>query len=395
MTIRESVAEPEDGSPSPSVGAVASTHRSQWRLAGGALGLAGLVLAVATIGPLYQTGSAVWASLADTAWAGTPPASLPIGACINLGNHFETPSGGEHPGKRLDAGDMANIRAAGFNTVRLPVNWRSQSDPNPPYQIDPQWLARVSDMVDAALANGLNVIIDSHHFFAVNTDPDANTVRLAAIWKQLATHFAQKSPKRVWFELHNEPHDSLTNDNLMKVLGPSLAAIRSVSPTRPVIIGGEHASHVDSLATLELPSDPYVFPTFHYYEPFFFTHQGATWGKGKPPPLGRVYGIPGDAERLVTDTQKVRNYIQRTGKIPFIGETGAYDTAPLPQRVRYVRAVHRAFTPLGVSQCYWGYTNTFPFYDYKAQRWLPGMLGAIGLHDPVPPAVHPTAAAAQ
>ena len=53
--------------------------------------------------------------------------------------------------------------------------------------------------------------------------------------------------------------------------------VRASNPTRPVVIGGEFWSGIDSLATLPLPDDPYLVATFHYYEPFAFTHQGAPW----------------------------------------------------------------------------------------------------------------------
>jgi endoglucanase len=344
---------------------------------------------------LTQQIGAFLASSSWTAGAKAQPQSLPIGACINL-NHFAPSLGGESPGKRLDAGDMANIRAAGFKTIRLQVNWRSQSDPSSPHTIDPKWLARVSDMVDAAQAEGLTVILVNQNFFL--HDPAAGSKAskdwMTAVWRQLARHFANKDTAHLWFELNNEPNLPFTNANLMDSLGPSLAEVRKVSRDRPVIIGGERSSRVESLETLSLPDDPNVWPTFHYYEPYFFTHQGATWGKGKMPPLGRAYGVlseaerrarmPGDADRLAADVEKVRAYIRRTGKIPFLGETGAYDTAPLPQRVAYVRNMHRAFEPLGVPQCYYSYTNNFEFFSHKTNTWLPGMLEAIGLHDPGP-----------
>lgn len=311
---------------------------------------------------------------------------LPIGACINLGNFLEGRSGGEYPGKRLDESDLDNVRAAGFNTVRLPVNFMRQSDPNPPHRIDPQWLVRVTGLVDAARARGLKVILDNHNFFAdVTADSlDARKEWLASVWKQLAIHFADRPTSQLWFELSNEPGEPINNRNLMDILGPSLAEIRKVSRTRPVIIGGERSSRVESLETLQLPDDPNVWPTFHYYEPFMFTHQGATWMKIKPPPIGRPYGVTGDADRLSSDIARVQAYIDRTGKIPFIGETGALDTAPLPQRVTYVRTIHRRFSALRVPQCYWTYAKNFTFYDYRSRMWLPGMLEAIGLRNPGP-----------
>jgi endoglucanase len=320
------------------------------------------------------------ALLASAASAADAPRSLPVGACINMGDQLETQSETAHGGARIEEADFARIRAAGFTTVRIPVRWSDKTGDAPGYAIDPKWMARVTEVVDQALAQHLNVILNDHHFEALDSDPAANSAKLAAIWTQVAAHFANRPTRTLWFEIANEPHDKLDNANLMTTLGPALAAIRQSNPTRAVVIGGDTWSGIDSLATLTLPEDANVYPTFHYYEPFDFTHQGAGWVKPSPPPLGRVYGTSADAQRLVDDTAKIRAYTARTGLIPFMGESGAYDAhIPLDQRVQYTRAVHDAFTPLGVGICGWAYTNTFPYYDHQAKRWLPGMRGASGL----------------
>jgi endoglucanase len=318
--------------------------------------------------------------LASTAPAAGPPKSLPVGACINMGDQLEAQSETAHGGARIEAADFKRIRAAGFTTVRIPVRWSDKTGDGPDYKIDPKWMARVTEVVDQALAANLNVILNDHHFNALDDDPPANSAKLAAIWQQVAAHFANRPTKTLWFEIENEPHEKLTNAILDETLAPALAAIRASNPKRPVVIGGDNWSGIDSLATLELPDDPNVYPTFHYYEPFDFTHQGAGWVKPAPPKLGRVYGSAADVQRLVTDTAKIRAYVARTGLVPFMGESGAYDAhIPLEQRVQYTRAVHDAFAPLGVGICGWAYTNTFPYYDHKAGRWLPGMRGAAGL----------------
>ena len=302
---------------------------------------------------------------------------LPVGTCINMGNSLETMREGAH-GKRIDAADFQRIRAAGFTTVRIPVRWMHRSDDKPPYTVDPAFMDRVEAVVDQALAADLNVILNSHHFDALDKDPAGTAPWLAGVWKQVAARFAGKPEAKLWFEISNEPHDKLTNANLLATLNPSLAAIRATNPTRAVVIGGENWSGIDSLATLELPDDPNVYPTFHYYEPFDFTHQGAGWVDPSPP-LGRQYGTQADAERLVTDVGKVKRYMARTGKKPFIGETGAYEVIPLAERAEYHRAVHDAFAPLDLGICAWAYTNTFPFWDQKTEQWLPGLRAAMGL----------------
>jgi endoglucanase len=241
-------------------------------------------------------------------------------------------------------------------------------------------MARVEHVVGLARSAGLNVVLNSHNFDDLHAKPAENTDRLAGIWRQVADRFAGQSRDHLWFEIENEPHDRLTNANLIATLSPALAAIRKGNPDRPVIIGGEFWSGIDSLATLELPDDPNVVPTFHYYEPFDFTHQGATWVTPTPP-LGRVYGTGADVERLNRDVAKVRDYIKRTGKTPFLGEFGANGTIPTDQRVAYQRAVRVAFDATGIGMCAWGYTNTFPLYDNSKKAWVPGMRSAMGLKE--------------
>ena len=305
---------------------------------------------------------------------------LPVGTCINMGNHLEPERESGWGGKRLEAADFVRIRAAGFDTVRIPVRWSNKTRQQPDYAIDPEWLARVTEVVDQALAADLNVILNDHNFEALHEQPQANRDKRAAIWRQVAAHFADRPVGRLWFEIENEPHGALTNDNLVATLTPALAAIRATNPDRPVVIGGSNWSGIDSLATLELPEDPNVHPTFHYYEPFDFTHQGATWAGQVPKARTRDYGTRADAERLATDVAKLEAYIARTGLTPFMGETGSYDGGTsLAERIQYHAAVREAFAPTGIGTCAWAYTNTFPFWDREKGQWLPGLRAAFGL----------------
>ncbi len=311
--------------------------------------------------------------------------SLPVGRCVNMGNSLEAPNEGDWGGKRIDADDFKRIADAGFDTIRLPVRWASHAGANAPYVIDPAFMARVKTIVGNARARGLNVILDSHNFDALHADPsDANIARLAGMWSQIGAAFAVEPEEHLWFEIENEPHGKFNDTNLLLVLRPALAEIRKTNPTRAVIIGGESWSGVNSLKTLVLPDDANVIPTFHYYDPFDFTHQGATWVNPSPP-MGRAYGRPEDRRQLEEDVAKVRGYIARTGKTPFMGEFGANTPIPLYDRVRYQMTVRLAFDRLGIGMCAWGYTNTFPLWDQQSKQWLPGMRAAMGLREPMLP----------
>ena len=53
-------------------------------------------------------------------------------------------------------------------------------------------------------------------------------------------------------------------------------------------MGGVFYSSISGLLQLDPPDDPFLVATFHFYEPFAFTHQGATWVSSVPP-LGTTW----------------------------------------------------------------------------------------------------------
>jgi len=309
------------------------------------------------------------------AFVPTAGISLPIGKCVNMGNHLEAPNEGDWGRAIVDA-DFAIIKAAGFNTVRVPVRWSTHALAAAPYTIDAAWMARVRHVVDTARAAGLNVILNLHHYEEMATAPAAHATRFAELWKQVAAEFAGEPTASVWFELMNEPNGALNDSNLQAILAPALANVRATNPTRPVIIGGQGWSGVDSLATVWIPSDAHVVATIHTYDPFAFTHQGATYVTPTPP-LGRSFGSAADYAELDANLAKVKAYMTRTGRSVFVGEYGVHDdpAIPLSERVKYYGTITSAYASIGVQSCAWAYTNTFKLRDGNA--WLPGMVEAI------------------
>ena len=309
---------------------------------------------------------------------GTPYTSVPavpIHRCANLGNTFEQPDGLPWGGAMPTRESLLDIKAHGFDTVRLPIRWSAYAGDAPPHTIDPKFTAKVDQVVGWATDAGLNIIVDLHHFDALYADPAAYRAELVALWEQIADHYKDAAPN-VLFEVLNEPHDKLDNETLEPMLADVLATIRRTNPTRTVIMGGQFWSGISSLATFDPPSDPNVVATFHFYEPFAFTHQGASW-VDDPPPAPRDFGLPGDADWFDTMQREVVAFQERTGVPLFLGEFGAIDSADIKERARYTYAVRRAAEWLGVPWCVWSYDNTF--HIHRDGRWLPIMLKALGL----------------
>ncbi|MDX3911231.1 MAG: glycoside hydrolase family 5 protein [Sphingobium sp.] len=301
---------------------------------------------------------------------------LPLGKCVNMGGMLERDVEGDIFGRPIRDDDFRIIRAAGFDTIRLPVKYSAHTAAAAPYAIDPALMARVRHLVDTALATDLNIIIDLHHYTDVQKSPSTERDRFVAIWRQIAEAHQGDGPK-VWFELLNEPgHEFWNKVSTWDIFTPAIREIRKTNPTRPIIVAGNYGSNVPSLASLDIAmDDPNLIPTFHFYDPMAFTHQGADWTTLRYP-LGRPLS---DSDRADIDlaVTRVKDYMNRTGRVPFLGEYGAFDMAGIDvaDRVQYYGLVSSAFASVGVQSCAWSFTNGFSLYTNAG--WIPGMLDAV------------------
>lgn len=207
----------------------------------------------------------------------------PIARGVNFGNMLEAPREGDW-GLTVQASFFDRVRDAGFDHIRLPVSWTHHAALTPPYTIDPAFLARVDWCVDQALSRGLKIIVNVHHYDALNANPAAETPRALAIWNQIATRLAAR-PDAVLFEVLNEPHGVFNTDPAQwdQYLRQALQTIRQTNPTRWVLAGPVSWNAIGALETFNPPRDHRLCVTVHHYEPFAFTHQGATWVSPVPP----------------------------------------------------------------------------------------------------------------
>lgn len=293
----------------------------------------------------------------------TTGATLKLGKCINLSNMLEAPTEGGW-GRAFQDADMDRIRAKGFTGLRLPVRFSAHAGSAPPYTIDPAFLARVHHIVDLATARDIAVIVDMHHYEELFADPAAHAARFVALWRQVATSF-KDAPASVYFEAINEPHDKLTAPVLKAMLPYVLAAIRETNPTRPVVIDGPMWASLDEMRPDYLPADANLVPTFHWYKPDNFGLDKATY---MTPQVKKSWGDGADIAELNGGVAKAKAYMDATGRVPFMGEYGAFDARPADQRTRYYATVSAAFASAGVQSCAWGYDNTYNLF--RDGRWF-------------------------
>ena len=204
-----------------------------------------------------------------------------IGRGINVSG-LEQPDSGAW-GYSLQAESFSTIAQAGFDSVRIPIRWSNHAAPigadrNGVYQIDDAFFRRVDDVVSAALAEGLRVIINVHHYLELYDSPSLHSDRFLSLWEQIATRYAGLG-NTVYFELLNEPTDTFAErpDLWNELLARTLQVIRLTNPERAVLIGPVSWNLIENLRFLTLPDDDHLIVSVHYYDRSEFTHQGATW----------------------------------------------------------------------------------------------------------------------
>jgi hypothetical protein len=342
------------------------------------------------------------------------------------------------------AGDLAALRRAGIDFVRLPV------DPGPLMAFGGERRERlVADIlgaVELALAHELSVIVNLHPNGATHHWNPHNLVgvvsaplftRYLGLVRDIAARLARFDPARIALEPLNEPPQGCGSADWAVMQPELLRTARLAAPHLTLVATGACGSMIAGLETLDpaLLGDNVIY-TFHFYEPYVFSHQGAPWMSGEPmyrylngvpwpssagskqqtlaavaarmaadrmTPNAEKRAIVATIERVLTqyfDARPDRRFIERyfarvtawadrhrvaRGRI-LLGEFGAlrtdqrYMAAPAADRARYIRDVREACEAAGLPWAFWNLFDGMGLVvDDASRRFDPAIATALGL----------------
>ncbi|MEW6158865.1 MAG: glycoside hydrolase family 5 protein [Verrucomicrobiota bacterium] len=328
---------------------------------------------------------------------------------VNLGNYLEVPKG-QNWGVTFAPEEVRRMRAEGFDHLRVPIGWHHYTGPAPEFKIEKAIFDKADEVVTNALAAGLAVLINIHHFDAFTTNPEAETERLAAIWRQVAAHYAEQ-PNALAFELINEPKDAAKTTVMNPIYARLIREIRRTNPKRTLFVGPGQWNQVSELKNLVLPAeDNNLIVTVHCYDPFLFTHQGATWAgpdtkvKGiqfpGPPPqpltpdpalklnpwvvnwIARYNADPADKNpsgpsAFEEKLKLARAWSDYYGRPVHVGEFGCFTSADPKSRANFYAAFRRVLDEQKLGWAMWDWSAGFRYWDKKKNEPTPGMREAL------------------
>lgn len=295
---------------------------------------------------------------------------------INLGNALEAPAPGEW-GVDIQPVYFDEIKKAGFDSVRIPVRFSAHAAYESPYMLDETFMQMVDNIIQQALERGLTVILDFHHYEEMMDEPLQHSQRFLAIWRQLAERY-QEHPDDLYFELLNEPHDQLDAHTWNDLLLAAITTIRSSNPHRKLIIGGVNYNDIQSLEALHLPEDSNLIATFHFYEPFEFTHQNAGWVPGSEKWGGTTWsGTEDEKQAIIAQLDLAARWSEQKQVGLVMGEFGAIAGADAASRRRWTAFVAQEAEKRNIGWIYWDLCAEFRIFDCQSLQWDDQLLDAI------------------
>ena len=211
----------------------------------------------------------------------------PFSRGVNLTGWFQAGNARQIQFTEFTRQDFINIKSLDCDVIRLPINLHNMTDGEPDYILYPIFLNFLDSAVRWAEDLQIHLLLDNHTFDpSVNTDPNIETV-LIKVWKQMAKHYKNRS-NYIYYEVLNEPHgitDQLWNTIQQNVID----AIREIDTTHTIVIGPAGWNSYNNLDNMPEYTDDKIIYTFHFYDPFLFTHQGASW---TDPSMESLTGVP-------------------------------------------------------------------------------------------------------
>lgn len=341
-------------------------------------------------------------------------ADVPFNRGVNITGWFQTLVPRHLQFTKFTKQDLINIKSLGCDVIRLPIFLQHMHAGPPEYKLDPILYHFLDQVIDWAEELEIYLILDYHTYDAtLFTDPNLEK-NLIAIWTQLATRYKDRS-NYILYEIANEPNNiSITKWG--RVQGNVINAIRKVDEKHTIIVTGTDYGHYNTLDALPKYTDQNLIYTFHFYDPFLFTCQGADWVN---PPLTTLAGVPFpyDPLRMPVCPKELRgtwvetslkSYYKTDGtpekvkelidtairfrlsrNVPvYCGEFGAYmPNCENQDRVRYYDVVANYLSEQNIPWTMWDYTGGFGIFRHGGNDLFEHdvnveLVNAMGLNAP-------------
>lgn len=282
--------------------------------------------------------------------------------------------------------DYELLKKLQITSIRLPVAFENFETTKIPVE---KVFTQLDEVLKQCKVYDIKLIIDYHYGKINDTNFLTETPKVINQWQLLAKRYLKESPDLLFFEIYNEPPH--INPKVWKDAAYNIVtAIRKIDKRRTLIVGASNYNSIYELSRMERLADENIIYTFHFYEPFLFTHQGADWVgdqvattgipfpymvKNFPPMNPNVIGTwgennyfqyrnDGNVQSIKDKLQIVKNWSNKYYVPVICGEYGVYRKyTQEDSRCRYIKAVRQSLKALDIPGILWDYNSNFSIFN--------------------------------
>ena len=282
--------------------------------------------------------------------------------------------------------DFELLKKLGFRSVRLPIAFKYFQNKDVPLH---QVLEHVDKVLKLCRIHQLKLIIDYHYGNLDEKNYLTETSGIIGLWSVIAKRYLHEPGDLLFYELYNEPPHM--DPKVWKDAAYNIAAaVRKIDKGKTLLIGASNFNSIYELSRFERLADENIIYTYHFYEPFFFTHQGAEWvgdqvsTTGVPFPYNgekfpginvkakntwgetnyNQYKNDGNEQSIKDKLQIVKTWADKYDVPVICGEYGVYNKYADPDsRCRYIKAVRRTLKELNMPGILWDYNSNFSLFN--------------------------------
>ncbi len=209
---------------------------------------------------------------------------MPFHKGVNLTNWFQASNPQSIQFNKFSRTDLERIKSLGADVIRLPINLQGMTEGSPDYNLNPLFEYMLDQVLDWAEDLQISLILDNHVTESITTAIEPSLIKA---WSNIAERYKNRS-NYIYYEILNEPH-GISDQQWNKIQLDVLNSIRAIDTTHTVIVGPANWNSYNNLSAMPVYADTNLIYTFHFYDPFVFTHQGASW---TDPSMVSLKGVP-------------------------------------------------------------------------------------------------------
>lgn len=272
--------------------------------------------------------------------------------------------------------EINELSKRGVSVVRIPLAFDYL------YASDRRFLRKIDKLVAFSSSKEMELVFAyfGHELTEDNLEQQTQTIlsNWLAFVDVLPAHRTN-----IYLELLNEP--TISPSSWGKTALKLIEAIRRKNPHIPIIVGATNANSMFELSRMQpFPFEKLIY-TFHYYEPYVFTHQGTPWTGDQHATLGvpypfdeekmplihpkalgsagevnlRDYYLTGNTIAVEDKISQIAAWAERYQVVLWCTEFGATVNADQSSRINYINDVSEMLNKYGIPGFIWEWKGNF------------------------------------